>query len=243
MVPLKPNLNCALMVFADSSNKIIGCLTDGWRCTHSPSLHLPHIPDWFAKCIHERQAGPRGQWSKLQPGAHPVTSSCPRPGCTQCWMKKAGNAHWIRLPAVNTSWGLSSPQKNQGKESGNYFKNPRTGINGLFGQSILHGSSVTKMPSRIFANLKFYIWEKMWLETYLGPEQLFKIVLGNKLSIFSNKLHERFWYGVALHFKLTLAQPEGSDTRCAVHLGKDTRQPPSCTYGSGLELQFIQQEV
>jgi hypothetical protein len=130
---------------------------------------------------------------------------------------------------VNTSWGLSSPQKNQGKESGNYFKNPRTGINGLFGQSILHGSSVTKMPSRIFANLKFYIWEKMWLETYLGPEQLFKIVLGNKLSIFSNKLHERFWYGVALHFKLTLAQPEGSDTRCAVHLGKDTRQPPSCT--------------
>ena len=139
--------------------KIIGCLTDGWRCAHSPSLQLPHIPDWFAKSIHERQAG--------------------------------GNAYWIRLPAVNTSWGLSSPQKNQGKESGYYCKNPRTGINGLFGQSILHGSSVMKMPSRIFANLKFYIWEKMWLETYLGPEQLFKIVLGNKLSIFSNKLHER----------------------------------------------------
>lgn len=159
--------------------------------------------------ILERQAGPRGQWSKLQPATPPATNSCLGPGSTQCWMKKAGNTHWIRLPVVNTSWGLSSPQKDQAKESGNYCKNPRTGTNGLFGLSILHGSSVTKTPSKIFANLKFCIWEKMWLETCLGPEQLFKIVLGNKFSIFSNKLHEKFWDGVALHCKLTPGPARG----------------------------------
>lgn len=120
----------------------------------------------------------------------------------QATLTESGSQWWIQAEGCHLHERIKP-------KSGNYCKNPRTGTNGLSGRSILHGSSVTKMPSRIFANLKFCIWEKMWLGTCLGPEQLFKIVLGNKFSIFSNKLHERFWDGVALHCKLTPGPARG----------------------------------
>lgn len=106
---------------------------------------------------------------------------------------------------MKTSWGLSSPQKNQGKESGYYCKNPRTGINGLFGRSILHGSSVMKTPSRIFANLKFYIWKRCDLKHIWVLNSFLKLFLGTNSASFQINYMEDF--DMALHCTSSWPRP------------------------------------
>ena len=191
MVPLKPNLNCAYgfqtlsFISSFQKYKLDNGLRDWWKqmCPVPPS-----------SSPHSRLICQKLQWKPCRPKRAGVPAAARRPSsnqqppwtqATRCRVRKAGDPCWIRirLPAVNVSWGLSSPKKDQ-PEQWKLTRGPKTGRNSVFGRRILHGSPLTKTPSRIFANFNSVSGKDVNLNMFGSWTAFLKLFLGTIQHLF-----------------------------------------------------------